>query len=82
MDTLIIDLYDSAYDIAVIELNHGNGIKNHYEDSFYQKIYIKARKLNYLDFKKWVDNEYSNIYRRIIIIDNTSVDIIRGAKLY
>ena len=82
MDTLIIDIYDSAYSIAVVELNHGNGIKQHIEDSFHKEIYLQAQTLDYLQFKNWIDKKYSNNYRRIIIIDNTSVDIVRGAELY
>ena len=82
MDTLIIDIYDSAYSVAVVELNHGNGIMIHNEDSLYKEIYFQAQTLDYLQFKNWIDKKYSNNYRRIIIIDNTSVDIVRGAELY
>ena len=87
MDTLIINVYDSGYGFSVIELNHGNGVHDipSLEDlggmSMCDRLHFKYRKLSYEAFKKYVLSCYSEDYRRIIIIDNCEVDIIKGAKL-
>lgn len=81
MDTLIINIYDSGYDISVVELNDGNGVLTHYTSLLQQEIDRAYHKFSDTQFKEHIDKHFGDKYRRIIIIDNCSVEILRGAKL-